>query len=676
MVDFVNPLLTQICDNTRMRKTNSKPKKTRAPDPVRWVLWRAIGKWTATLGVWAFIAVGLLCAWYATDLPDIDKALSVTRRPTITLLASDGSEIMRIGDVYGVPVQVDELPPILVQAVLATEDRRFHSHFGVDLIGLARAMVSNVRAGRIVQGGSTITQQAAKNLFLTPERTLKRKIQEVLLSLWLENKFTKEQILTIYLNRVYLGAGTYGIDAASRRYFKRPARKLTPYQSAMIAGLLKAPSRYNPRNSPKLAAQRTRQVIANMVAAGYLTPTDAKAIKAGKKNDYTKSTGSSARYYSDWVLPQVSGFVSHGDYDLVVHTTLNPRLQKAAQKRTSDMLVKSGKKYAVSQAAVVTLSPDGAVRAMIGGRKYASSQYNRVTQARRQAGSIFKPIVYLAGLEAGLSPDSQINAAPVTVDGWTPRNFTPGKLGRMSMADAIARSINTAAVRVSEQAGRKNVINVARRLGLAGKLENTPSIALGVSDVSLLEMTSAYAVFANDGQGVWPYGINKITDNQGRVLYQRQGSGPGPVVSSQRVAQINNMLAGVVRYGTGKNAKLNRPTAGKTGTSQKYRDGWFIGYTANLVSGVWMGNDNSAPTKKMTGGGLPAILWRQVMTDAHKGLKARNLAGVRYSPTQAKKAKSALTRQQKRRALPPPQKKIEQKGFWQDILSIITGDKK
>lgn len=659
-----------------MTKSNTKPKKSSAPPPKRWPILRSLGKWGATAMVWGVIVASLIVAWFATDLPDIDQALASTRRPTITVLAKDSSEIIRIGDVYGVPVQVNELPPILVQAVLATEDRRFHSHFGIDLIGLARAVVSNLRAGRIVQGGSTITQQAAKNLFLTPARTYKRKIQEVMLALWLENKFTKEQILTIYLNRVYLGAGTYGIDAAARRYFNRSAKNLTPYQSAMIAGLLKAPSRYNPRSNPNLADGRTRQVIANMVAAGYLSESDAKAVRADRKTGLNRAKGSSARYYGDWVLPQVSGFVSPGDHDLIVHTTLDPRIQKIAQQRMGAMLDKSGKQQGVSQAAIVTLSPDGAVRAMVGGRKYADSQFNRATQALRQAGSIFKPIVYLAGLEAGLSPGARINAAPVTVEGWTPRNFKPEKLGRMTVADSLARSINTAAVRVSEHAGRGNVIKTARRLGLSAKLKNTPSIALGVSDVTLLEMTAAFAVFANQGAGVWPYGINKITTPDGQVLYQRQGSGPGAVVSPRRVAQINGMLAGAVRNGTGRKAAINRPVAGKTGTSQNFRDAWFIGYSADLVSGVWMGNDNSSPTKKVTGGGLPAILWRQMMSDAHKGLPARPLAGVRFTAKRpGTVASSGKTPPSQPTKVPPPQKESSSvEKFFEDILSILKGN--
>lgn len=630
---------------------------------------RFFAKWTATFAVWGMIVAALIGAWYATDLPDIDKALAATRRPTITLIANDGSEILRIGDVYGVPVQVDELPPLLVQAVLATEDRRFHSHFGVDLIGLARAMVANIRAGRIVQGGSTITQQAAKNLFLTPARTIKRKVQELMLALWLESKFSKQQILTIYLNRVYLGAGTYGIDAAARRYFNKPAQRLSPYQSAMIAGLLKAPSRYNPRSSPKRAASRTRQVIANMVAADYLSEQDARAILNSKKGSVTGATGSVGRYFADWILSQVSGFVTPGDQDLIVETTLNPKLQNAAETRVETMLSKNSGKYAVAQAAAVTLDRSGAVRAMVGGRNYGKSQFNRVTQALRQPGSVFKPVVYLAGLEAGLAPESMINAAPVTIDGWSPRNFSKQRYGKMSLIDSLAMSINTAAVRVSERAGRANVIKMARRMGITGKLENTPSIALGVSDVTLLEMTSAYGVFLNNGTGLWPYGIEKISNASGDILYQRSGSGPGKIISPELVGQMNQMLAQVIQTGTGKKASLNRPAAGKTGTSQKYRDAWFIGYTADLLTGVWMGNDNARPTKQVTGGGLPAILWRQIMTDAHRGTRVYALNGVDFSAPRLQ-----TTAQNKvGKAWPVLRRAQKSTSFWDDLVAIITG---
>lgn len=610
----------------------------------------------AALMVWAVIAVGGVLAFYAFDLPDVDKALAATRRPTITIRASDNSHLVTLGDIHGLPVGLNELPAALSQAVLATEDRRFYSHFGLDLIGLGRAAYVNVRAGRIVQGGSTITQQVAKNLFLTPQRTLKRKVQELLLALWLERKFSKDQILTVYLNRVYLGAGTYGVEAASRRYFNKSAKRLTTYEAAMLAGLLKAPSRYNPATNPKLANERTRQILANMVAAGYLSEKDAKALKNGAQSVKPVRTSRKSRYFSDWILSRVSDYVSPGDTDIVVRTTLDRALQQDAQRAVAQGL-KNGKPLNVSQAALVAMTPAGAVRAMVGGADYGLSQFNRATQAKRQPGSAFKPIIFLAGLEAGLSPGSSLIDEPLTIKDWSPRNFSRTYSGAISMADALAQSINTVAVKISEQAGRKTVISTARRLGISAELLDTPSLALGVNGVTLIELTAAFGVFANGGDGVWPYGIEEINDAEGRVLFRRQGSGPGRVVSAADAGAMNTMLTRALTSGTGKRANFKRPVAGKTGTSQNFRDAWFIGYSADLVAGVWMGNDNQAAMKKVTGGGLPARTWRQFMVAAHSHTPQRPLPGTnKQSP-------------------PPKQEQKQNKGFWDKLMKAITGAK-
>lgn len=583
-------------------------------------------KWTTVAAVWGLIAAGGLVAWYATDLPDVSSAISATRQPTVTLLAADGSTLATIGQVHGVPVHLRELPPAVPQAVLATEDRRFYDHFGIDIIGLARATYVNLRAQRIVQGGSTITQQVAKNLFLTPQRTIKRKVQEVLLALWLEQKFSKDQILSIYLNRVYLGAGTYGVDAASRKYFGHPARELTLYEAAMLAGLLKAPSRFNPATDPKKARERADLVLANMMNAGYLNEEGVSLAKKGVQRVITRS-GRASRYFVDWVLERVSGYASAGNRDLVVVTTLDPTLQGRAESQIETSLAGPGKKQGVSQAALVAMSPFGAVRAMVGGRDYSKSQFNRATQARRQPGSAFKPLVYLAGLEAGLTPDSRISDAPVTVNGWTPRNFDGKHSGDMTLANAMAKSVNTVAVRIAAKAGYANVVEVARRLGLTSNLEPTPSLALGVGEVTLTELTGAYAVFSNGGNGVWPYGIEEIRDGANTIIYRRTGSGPGRAVRPEFVAQMNRMLSGVITEGTGKKARIGRPAAGKSGTSQNYRDAWFVGFTADLVTGIWMGNDDNRVTRKVTGGGLPAKTWGAYMAVAHEGVPVNPLPG-------------------------------------------------
>lgn len=590
-------------------------------------------KWSATFGIWALIAVTLLVGWYATDLPDVDDALAATRRPAVTLVAVDGSEMLTTGDLYGLPVALSDLPPALPQAVLATEDRRFYDHFGLDVIGLARATVANLRAGRVVQGGSTLTQQVAKNLFLTPERTLKRKVQELLLALWLEHKFAKAQILTLYLNRVYLGAGTYGVDAAAHKYFGRSARNLSTYQAAMLAGLLKAPSRYNPLASPERAHGRTVQVLKNMVAAGYLTDSQAKAALKRPGVRVAGRPGNGARYFADWVLEQVGSYVTRGDRDLMVRTTFDPGLQSRAEAAVHEVLAKHGKKGKASQAALVALTPDGAVRAMVGGRDYRTSQFNRATLARRQPGSAFKPFVYLAALEAGYSPDSMTVDAPVRVGDWNPRNFDKRHRGPLSLTEALAASVNTVAVSLSEEVGRGRVLEAARRLGITSDLAARPSLALGAGEVTLLELTAAYAAFPADGIGAWPYAIEEISDRDGRVLYRRTGGGPGRVAEAGHARAMNRMLAAVVREGTGKKAALpGRMTAGKTGTSQDFRDAWFVGYTADLVTGVWMGNDDGASMKKVTGGGLPAEVWKRFMTAAHKGVPARPLSGIGDTP--------------------------------------------
>jgi len=596
-------------------------------------LWSA-AKLVATVAVWMVVAGFCVVAWYALDLPEVDDAMKAERRPTVTMLDRSGAVFASRGDLYGLPVRVGELPKTLPQAVIATEDRRFYSHLGLDPIGIARAAWANIRAGRIVQGGSTLTQQAAKNLFLSPERSFKRKAQEVLLALWLEAKFSKDQILTIYLNRVYLGAGTYGVDAAARRYFGKSATEVSLYEAALLAGLLKAPSRYNPLADPNAAEGRTRQVLKNMVAAGYLT--DAEAARAAKHPARRyRPPVADGNYFADWVLQRLDDYVGVGEQDLVVATTFDPGLQRAAERHVAAGLAGAGAKARVSQAALVARTADGAVKAMVGGRSHRESPFNRATQAERQPGSAFKPFVYLAALEAGMSPASTVEDAPLDIDGWKPGNFNGKYLGRVSLARALAASANTAAVRVAQKAGFQRVAATASRLGIPGDIPPRPSLALGTHDVRLVDLVAAYAPFAGGGRAAWPYAITEIRDKQGHVLYRRQGSGPGTVVDGTRVAFMNQMLAGVLRDGTGRAAMLPRPAAGKTGTSQNHRDAWFVGYTADLVAGVWVGNDDGAPMAGVTGGGLPARIWQRFMADAHNGVAVHALSGVDGTPPPA-----------------------------------------
>lgn len=600
-------------------------------------LLRPLVKWLAVAAIWAVIALGGLVAWYGATLPDVDLAAAPTRQPSIRVLAADGRELATVGEYYGQAVAVADLPPALPKAVIATEDRRFYDHFGFDLIGIGRALVANLRAGTVVQGGSTITQQAAKNLFLTPERSLKRKFQEVLLALWLEQKFSKDQILAIYLNRAYFGAGAYGVDAAARKFFDRPATKVTTYQAALLAGLLKAPSRDNPISNPEGAQARTREVIARMIEVGYLTPADAKAALAqGEAASSIRRQPQIGRYFVDWVIAQIGQYAIAPDRDLLVRTTLDPSLQTLAEERVDKVLasapaVESG----VAQAAVVVLAPDGAVRAMVGGQDYWKSPFNRAASAYRQPGSAFKPIVYLAGLEAGLKPDSRFEDAPVRVAGWQPRNFTGRYRGSVTLTQAMAESINTVAVRVGEYAGAERIVDVARRLGVTADLRVTPSLSLGTSEISLVELTGAYASLANGGFGVWPYGIESIHDASGRALYVRSGSGLGRVLAPTDAAAVTAMLVQAVKSGTGRAANFGRPIAGKTGTSQNFRDAWFVGFSADLVAGVWVGNDDDTPMKSVTGGGLPAQLWRGIMAAAHAKLPDRPLPSLTQPPAAA-----------------------------------------
>jgi penicillin-binding protein 1A len=583
-----------------------------------------------TASVWLAICAAALVAWYARDLPDIaDLEKAMVRKPIVTVQAADGSVLAKYGkEVHGNAVRVADLPPYLPRAFLAIEDRRFYDHPGVDVIGILRAAMRNLVAGGVREGGSTITQQLAKNLFLTRERTMRRKIQETLLAIWLEQRFTKDQILGIYLNRVYFGAGAYGVDAAARRYFGRPAAKVTLFEAAVLAGLVKAPSRDNPIVAPKRAAERANLVLAQMARAGWLTESTAARARRSEVGYTGPGAASiSAKYFTDWILDRVEDYVGFTAGDVIVRTTLDPRMQQNAQVAASQVLKENAKRR-VSQAALVALSPDGAVRAMIGGRDYAESQYNRAVRALRQPGSAFKLFVFLAALESGIRPDDHVSDRPITVQGWSPRNAGSKYRGDVTFREGAARSSNAVAVALTERVGRKKVINAARRLGITTPLSPDPSLALGAHEVTLLELTGAYAAVANGGIGVWPYGIEEIRDGKGRVLYRRSGDGPGRVIQPGVVAGLNDLFRAVITWGTGKAAKLDRPAAGKTGTNQDNRDAWFVGYTPDLVAGVWLGNDNFAPMDSVSGGSLAARMWHLFMEHALEGVPPHPLAGM------------------------------------------------
>ncbi|OAN46599.1 carboxypeptidase [Paramagnetospirillum marisnigri] len=637
-----------VSPSSRSSKPAKQPKPRRGKSGGsgggnrRWL--KRLLLWGLTLAIWIGIAIAGLVAFYAIDLPDIDRMTATTRRPSVVFQSVDGEVFAAFGDLYGEPLELDQMSPFIAQAVMATEDRRFYSHWGFDPIGLARAFYTNLKAGHAVQGGSTITQQLAKNLFLTPERNLKRKVQELLMALWLEKRFSKEQILTLYLNRVYLGSGTFGVDAAAKRYFDVSARKVDLYQAAVIAGLLKAPSRYSPLNDPEASRQRTAAVLANMVKAGYIDQKTADTVQVTGASQLIRRPPPSGRYFADWVMSHLDQFGEVAGKDIIIRTTLDIGMQRKAETSLAAMLNGAGAKANASQGAVVVMSPDGAVRALAGGKDYDDSQFNRATQGLRQPGSSFKPFVYLTAMEKGFTPDDTFEDAPIKRGNWTPGNYTGKYLGPITLRRALAESVNTVAIRLVEEVGPGRVIATARKLGITSEMRNDATLALGTSEVSPLELTTAYASFANGGMGVTAYGVAQITDPAGKVLYQRSGGGFGQVIAPEVLARMNDMMTAVIQEGSGKAARLDRPAAGKTGTTQDYRDAWFMGYTADYVAGVWLGNDDyRIEMKKVTGGGLPAQLWKQVMLAAHKGLPAHGLPMPAPEPSVVEDVVSGVT---------------------------------
>lgn len=557
-------------------------------------------------------------AYFIYDLPGTDAIKPIDRTPSITILANDGTMLARYGGVQGQVLSVSDLPVYVPAAVLAIEDRRFYSHVGVDPMGLARAMWVNIREGALKQGGSTITQQLAKNLFLTADKTLRRKVQEAILALLIDWRFDKDQILSAYLNRVYFGAGAYGIDAAARTYFDKPATELNLWEGAVLAGLLKAPSRFSPSSSPDLAKKRALVVLSAMRDAGYITSDQEKAeTKAATLRRPGRSDVASARYFTDWVINQIDSFVAYSEKDIVVQTTLDPRLQKAAEHHMQTVMLAATQEAKIGQAALVTLQRDGAVLAMIGGKDYEESQFNRATAAARQPGSSFKPFVFLAALEAGFTPDATIEDAPIAAGGYRPKNYDDKYFGTVTLADALALSLNTATVRLLADVGVSRLLDVVQRLGFTVGFKPELATGLGAGEASLLEMTNAYAVISSGGRAIWPYAVASVTDSDGAILYAHQPASPTALFSARDIAALDGMLQDVVTRGTGQAAAIPGVTvAGKTGTSQNYRDAWFVGYARGLVTGVWMGNDDNAPMNKVTGGRFPARLFSTYMTDA------------------------------------------------------------
>ncbi|MBI1954095.1 MAG: PBP1A family penicillin-binding protein [Proteobacteria bacterium] len=571
-----------------------------------------------TLAIWGICFIGLALLWFSYDLPDIRQLQVAYRKPSVTIQTQDGTIIGTYGDLCEDLVNVNELPPYVGQAVLAIEDRRFYSHFGVDIIGLARAAYTNYKADRIVQGGSTITQQLAKNflqsqgLYGPHDRSIRRKIQEVIMSLWLEWHFTKDQILTMYLNRVYFGSGTYGVDAAAQKYFAKSARELTVYEAAVLAGLLKAPSKYSPAYNPKKAKERATVVLTQMVEAGFIR--DSQTYLAQADATASQEKEQSIKFFTDWVYENLPNYIGSIDRDLVVVTTLNVAFQKQAEASCLLMINEMGKELKVSEIAMVVMTPDGAIKAMLGGKDYNKSQYNRVTQAQRQPGSAFKLFVYLAALEAGKNLETLIDDSPIQIGNWNPGLYHWKPQGEITLKEAFAHSVNSVTVRLAQELGPAKIVSVARRLGIVSPLSQDLSIALGSKEVNLLELTAAFATFANKFRSVWPYGILEIRDKATAQIMYQHDDGEGLVVVEPDIGQqMLELLYEVINNGTGRAAKLSIPVAGKTGSNGD-SDAFFIGFTYDLVAGVWTGNDTrNLMSKKSTGGRLPAKTWAHFM---------------------------------------------------------------
>lgn len=578
------------------------------------------------LAFWGGLAGLAVIGYFAIKLPQEAWAIPA-RPPNVKIVSVSGELLADRGTTGGEAVALDRISPYVPQAVMAIEDRRFYSHWGVDPIGIGRAFSQNMAAGDTVQGGSTLTQQLAKNIFLTPDQTIQRKIQEAILALWLEHKFTKDQILEMYLNRVYFGSGATGIQAAARRYFDKNADELNLIESATLAGLLKAPSRLSPARDPNAARARAEVVLQSMVDEGMITKAEADAAKAAKPTK-AKSFWTGAQHYAaDMVMRDLPLLVG-GEIkeDVVVQTTIDLNLEKKAEQAIAKTIDRANQN--VTQGALVSIDGTGAIRAIVGGRDYASSQFNRAVDAKRQPGSAFKPFVYETSLEHGYRPETIVNDAPVRIGNWTPSNYDNKFRGEVSVSDAVAKSLNTIAAKFTAELGPQTVIATAKRMGIQSPLVDNATLGLGTSEVSLLELTGAYAPFANGGYQATPHLVNRVTTASGKVLYERDDAVPPVIVGQDVVGMMNAMLTRVVTSGTGRRAAFPEwQIAGKSGTTQDFKDAWFVGYTSNLTTGVWLGNDNGKPMRQVTGGSLPADAWKDYMVAAHEGLPAVPLPG-------------------------------------------------
>jgi penicillin-binding protein 1A len=612
--------------NGPAKSSARRPKKKRASRKPKQSLIARMVYWTLVLGLWAGIGGIGVIFWIGAHLPAIQSLEIPKRPPSIQILDVALHPLARRGDMAGEVLTLKEMPAYVPKAFVAIEDRRFYDHYGVDPYGIGRAAVANILHRGVAQGGSTITQQLAKNLFLTQERTVTRKLQEVLLALWLERKFSKTQILELYLNRVYFGAGAYGIEQAALRYYGKSAKHLSLPEAAMLAGLVKSPSRLAPTRDFKAAEARARAVLAAMAELHFISAAQEKVAIDRPPRIVAQAANGAVNYVADWVMDALNDIVGHVDEDVVVVTSIDGALQTDAEKSLNEVFAAKGAKAGVGQGAIVSMTPDGAVRALVGGRDYADSQFNRAVAAKRQPGSAFKPFVYLTALEHGLTPDTVRLDGPVKIKGWQPENYGHEYFGPVTLTKALALSLNTVSVRLTMEVSPMAVIRTAHRLGIASKLEPNASIALGTSEVSPLELIGAYATFANGGYAVQPHVIERVSTAEGKVLYARNPQALGRIVEARYADMMNTMMEETLRIGTAQKAALpNWQAAGKTGTSQDFRDAWFIGYTSHLVTGVWLGNDDNTPTKHVTGGSMPVEIWSRFMRAAHQGVTPQGL---------------------------------------------------
>jgi penicillin-binding protein 1A len=582
------------------RKSRSKPKGERGwfGKTVRF------GLFASFLGLIALlVAVGV--AW--STLPEYDLLKKSPNGQMIRVRAVDGTVIVAMGPVFGEWLKYRDIPPVMVDAMVAVEDKRFRSHLGVDPIGIARSIKVRIDKGRFAQGGSTITQQLARNVFLTNNKTFGRKFREIILAFAMERKYSKDQILELYLNRVYFGGGAYGIDAASRKFFGHPATGLSLAESAIIAGLVKAPSNYSPTADAKAAIGRAGVVLTAMVDAGAISPGEALRTKPSEVRLAPEARQNSVRYFTDWAIPQLETLIDETDEPIDVWTTLDLGMQKAGDAAIRANVPRG------SQGALVALDRDGAIRAMVGGTDYVTSIYNRSTQAVRQPGSAFKLFVYLAALEGGFTTESMLVDEPVDIDGWKPKNSSGRFAGQMNLRTAFAYSVNTIAAKLGAEVGTSAVADMARRLGITTPINTSPSMVLGTSDVRLLDMTRAYAAVSAKGVAIAPYGIIKVTTDKGRLLYKFKPDLTRVLIPPHVAAGMTDLLQTAVNTGTGKAASIGRPAAGKTGTTSSNKDGWFMGFSSGITTGVWMGRDDAKPVVGLQGGRAPAQAFASFM---------------------------------------------------------------